>query len=312
MSKNQIGKVLKKMKVFLCEHIHKKAYDYLQSFAEIIPDLDRRDEVDAAINRNIKMNAAWMDACPNLKVIGIHGTGTDDVDLLAAKQRGIQVVNVPYENAESVAELIILLALTMARRIPEIQKKIYRGEEIPNGGGSMQGRELTGKTFGMIGCGDIAMRAARKLKFGFNMHLVGFSRSLTEEKAAEIGVEYCSSMEEVFEKSDIVNIGVPLTDSTRNMVTMEQMKHAKEGCILINTARGPVVNEEDLYDALSHNILAAAACDVFHREPPLRQDPLMTLPNFMGTPHIGANTDEALERVGMSVVNKIRNILIEE
>lgn len=298
-----------KYKVFLCEHIHPTAYEHLAAYAEIIRDPSRLAECDAAINRNLKMDSAWMERCPKLKVIGIHGTGTDGVDLAAAKEHGIQVINVPGENAVSVAELIIAFALLLSRHIPQLDRALQAGRPVTNGGGTLVGSELTGKTFGMIGCGNIALIAAEKLRAAFSMKLVGYSPSLTEEKAARLGIERCLTPVEVFEKADIINIGAKLTDETYHLINQDVLSHAKPGCILINTARGPIVDEQALYEALTTKKIAAAACDVFAQEPPDRENPLVTLPNFLATPHIGANTDEALYRVSNSTVDQVLTLL---
>ncbi len=310
--KNIFNGEKKSMKVFLCEHIHKKAYDLLAQQAEIISDYARMAEADAIINRNLKIDRGWMLGCPNLKVIGIHGTGTDGVDLKAAAELGIKVIYVPYENADSVAELIVAFALVMARKLPWIDRMITGGEMLPTGAGSLQGMELSGKVFGMVGCGDIALRAAKRLRDGMGMKVIGYSPSLTEEKAAALGIGCCASVEEVFARSDVINVGVRLTPETRNLITGEILSHAKHGSILINTARGGVIDEQALYQALTDGTLTAAACDVFVSEPPTKENPLVGLPNFLATPHIGANTEEALYRVGYSTVTQVLKVLAGE
>lgn len=297
------------MKIFLCEPIHEKAYEFLKQQAEIIDDYSKISEVDAIINRNLHIDGELMSQCPHLKVIGIHGTGKDGVDLEKAGQLGIKVVYVPYENADSVAELIVALTLAAARNIVLADRMIQNGEKLSSGSALLMGMELKGKTFGMVGCGDIAMRAGRRLKNGLGMRLIGYSPSLTDEKAAELGIERCAAIEEVFENADVINIGVHLTPQTEGMIDMNVMRHARPGAILINTARGAVIREQDLYKALKQNIISAAACDVFEQEPPTRENPLLSLPNFIGTPHIGATTEEALYRVGMSVVTQVMDVL---
>lgn len=298
-----------KHKVFLCEYIHPSAQARLAAEAEIISDPARLAECDAAINRNLKMDDAWQEKCPNMRVIGIHGTGTDGVDLVAAKARGIRVVNTPGENALSVAELVVTFALMLSRHVAQFDRALLAGEPLVNGGGTLTGMELTGKTFGMVGCGEIAMIAARKLQAAFDMRLVGYSPSLTEEKAARLGIVRCATPAEVFEQADIVNIGAKLIPETVDLVDAEVLSHAKPGCMLINTARGPIVNEKALYEALTSGRLAAAACDVFAQEPPTKENPLVGLPNFIATPHIGANTEEALSRVSNSVVEQVLALL---
>lgn len=296
-----------KPNVFLCEYIHPSAYAKLKEYANIVDD---PAIAEGAINRNLRMDRQWMEQCPNLKVIGVHGTGTDGVDLAAARERGIKVVYAPGENALSVAELIVTFALLLFRHIPTFDRQIRAGETPVSGGGSLVGHELRGKVFGMIGCGNIARKAAAILRDGFGMEAVGYSRSLTEEQAASMGIRRCGSPEEVFAQADIISIGTPLNDSTRNLVDAALLAKAKPGAILINTARGGIVSEDALYDALTKGNLAAAACDVFPQEPPTMANRLVALPNFLATPHIGANTDEALDRVSNTTVDSVLKVLL--
>ena len=297
------------MKVFLCEFIHPEARRHLERKAEIISDWNKINEVDAIINRNLEITKDIMDKAPNLKVIAIHGTGIDGVDMDEAKKRGIHVFSTPHQNADSVAELIVGLTLSITRKISLAGKLIGNGKKIANAPAELKGIELREKTFGLIGVGDIAIRASKIMKYGFGMKVIGFSRSLTEEKAKELGIGYCSSIEEVLKNSDIVNIGVSLNNSTVNMINNEKIKLMKSTSYLINTSRGKVIDEKALYNALKNNEIAGAACDVFVNEPPTLDNPLLSLDNFIATPHIGANTDEALYRVGMAVVNGIFEII---
>lgn len=297
---------MKPYKVFLCEYIHPQALAMLEAQAEVVED---PTIADAAINRNLRMDRAWMERCPNMKVIGVHGTGTDGVDLHAAAELGIRVINAPGENADSVAELIVAFALMLSRHIPAFDREIRSGAVPVSGGGTLVGRELQGKVFGMIGCGNIARKAARILRDGFGMSAVGYSAHLTPERAAQLGISYCASVQAVLEQADIISIGTPLTDSTRNLLDMQMLSRAKPGAILINTARGGIVNEDALYDALVSGRITAAACDVFTQEPPTMQSKLVSLPNFIATPHIGAATDEALFRVSTSTVRQVLAVL---
>lgn len=293
------------MKVFLCEFIHPEARKHLEMNAEIISDWDSINEVDAIINRNLQITKEIMDKACNLKVIAIHGTGTDGVDMEEAKKRGIYVFSTPHQNADSVAEFIVGLVLSLTRKISLAGKLIGTGKKIDNAPAELKGIELNKKTFGLVGTGDIALRAAKIMKYGFGMKIIGCSRSLTKEKAEALEIEYCESLNEVLRKADIINIGVSLNDSTINMINSENIKMMKKGAYLINTSRGKVIDEIALYEALKNNDIAGAACDVFINEPPTLDNPLLSLDNFIATPHIGANTDEALYRVGMEVVKGI-------
>jgi D-3-phosphoglycerate dehydrogenase len=169
--------------------------------------------------------------------------------------------------------------------------------------------ELRGKTLGLVGTGDIAMRAAAMFKAAFSMRVIGFSPSLTDERAKSLCIGRCASVAQVFANADIISVGVRLSDETRGLIGEKELSAAKPGALLINTARGGVVNEQALYRALVHGPLGGAACDVFASEPPTRENPLVGLPNFIATPHIGASTDEALLRVGLSAVTQIFDVL---
>lgn len=300
------------MRVFLCEHIHEKAYEYLESFAEIVSSFDEIGSVDAVINRNLNIDRAFIKRAERLKIIAVHGTGMDGVDLEAAKERGIAVVSAPHMNAASVAEHIVALTLALQRNIHKAIRLIDTGLEYPNSPAALMGHELGGKTFGLIGTGCIGLRAAKIFKDGFGMKVCAWSRSFDEKKAEEYGFEYCESIEQVFENADVINVGLALNEDTDGMIGFEQLRHAKPGAVLINTARGRIVDEPSLIRALKEGILAGAACDVFVNEPPLKSHPLLQCENFIATPHIGANTGEALYRVGMSVVEQIRQYMSGE
>lgn len=297
------------MKIFLCEYIHPDARAMLAARAELIDDWARIGEVNGILNRNFNIDAALLERCPDLKVIGIHGTGTDGVDLAAARARGVAVVNTPGQNAGAVAELIVLLALEAARKAYLADRAIQAGTPYPTGAQALRGAELCGKTLGLVGCGDIALRAAKILRQGFGMRVIGWSRSLTPEKAAALEMGFCQSIAEVFAGADVVNIGLALNEETRGIIGAKELAAAKPGCLLINTARGALIDENALYAALQSGPLGAAACDVLTQEPPTRENPLTALPNFFATPHIGANTEEALRRVGCMTAQQMLDIL---
>ena len=294
-------------KVFLCEFIHPDAYAYLKANAEIISSWERFGEADAVIDRNFKMTAERMDQGKCLKVIGVHGTGTDDIDLEAARQRGIQVFSVPHQNAQSVAEMNVALMLTLGRKI-FLADRMLRNKPDQEGGNlfaKLQGTEFHEKILGLIGVGDISKRTAMICQQGFGMQVIGWSRHLSDEEAKVLNVEKCQTMDAVFERADVIVIGLSLESSTRRLIGMEQFIKMKPGAILINSTRGAILDEKALYDALKSGTVSGAACDVFEVEPVAKDHPLLSLDNFIGTPHLGANTDEALKRVGMAVVQGV-------
>ena len=299
------------MKTFLCEYIHPEARKELQTFSEIIADWDRLPECDAAINRNLQMTKEVLESAKNMKVIAVHGTGMDGVDLDAAKELGIQVFNTPYRNAASVAELNIALMLMAARKVSLVQKDIGEGASFadPAVVSGLQGIELGGKTAAFLGVGEIAKKTIRICRNGFDMHCIGWSRSLTKEKAAELGIEYAGSIAEAVKNADFVVLGMALNEETRGIIGEAEFAAMKQGAILINTARGALVDEAALQKALTDRLLAAGL-DVVVNEPITSSHPLYHLPNVVLTPHIGANTEEALYRVGMACVDGIREFLL--
>ena len=305
------------MKTFLCEYIHPKARRALESFSEIVSDWECLSECDAAINRNLQMTKEVLESAKNMKVIAVHGTGMDGVDLDAAKDLGIKVFNTPYRNAASVAELNVALMLMTARKATLIQKNIAEGASFadPVVVSGLQGSELGGKTVAFLGVGEIAKKTIKICKHGFDMHCIGWSRSLTKEKAEALGIEYAGSIAEAVKDADFVVLGMALTEETRGIIGEKELASMKQGAILINTARGALVDEAALLKALidvaadGKTQISAVGLDVVVDEPLTSANSLYHLPNVVLTPHIGANTEEALYRVGMACVDGIKEQL---
>lgn len=297
------------MKVFLCESIHPDALKLLQSRAEIIHDWDQIHCVDAIINRNLKLPQKILAQIPNLKVIAVHGTGSDGIDLEYCHEHGVTILYVPFQNADSVAELIVTLTLALLRKIPLADRLVTSGQLTQNAPPELFGNELRGKTIGLIGVGDIARRMSRIMIYGFGCKVIGYDPYFPTEKAAELGIERRDTPEEVMAQADVISLGVHLSDSTANMINASRLALCKPTAVLVNASRGGVVDEQALYYALTHGQLAAAACDVWLSEPPTLENPLVGLPNVLATPHLGANTDEALRRVGVRMVEEIFTVL---
>lgn len=293
------------MKVFLCESIHPKALALLESRAEIVSDWNRIGEVDAIINRNLKLPYEVLVKAPNLKVIAVHGTGSDGIDLEYCDAHGITILFVPFQNSDSVSELIVTLSLALLRKIYLADRLVTSGTLSANAPPELFGNELHGKTIGLVGVGDIARRMARIMIHGFGCKVIGYDPYWPTEKAAELGIQQYESLDEMLENADVINVSVHLTESTANLLNAQRFAHCKPTAVLINASRGGVVDEAALYTALTTGQLGAAACDVFVSEPPTKENPLVGLPNMLCTPHLGANTDEALERVGVRMVEDI-------
>lgn len=297
------------MKVFLCESIHPDALSLLKSRAEVVSDWSDLSGAEAIINRNLKLPREVLERAPDLKVIAVHGTGSDGIDLEYCHGHGITIVYVPFQNADSVAELIVTLTLALLRKLPLADRMVTAGHLTQNAPPELFGNELRGKTIGLIGVGDIARRMSRIMINGFGCKVIGYDPFFSTEKAAEVGILQKNTPEEVVSLADVISLGVHLTESTAHMVNDHLLSLCKPTAVLINASRGGVVDEGALYRALTSGKLAAAACDVWESEPPTLDNPLVGLPNVLATPHLGANTDEALRRVGVKMVEDIFTVL---
>ncbi|MBQ8089491.1 MAG: hypothetical protein IJ233_02030, partial [Pyramidobacter sp.] len=219
------------MKVFLCESIHPAALELLKTRAEIISDWTRLDEADAIVNRNLQLPRSVLEKAPRLRVIAIHGTGCDGVDMDYCNAHGIIVLYVPFLNADSVAELIVTLSLALLRKIAYANRLVTSGAPIANAPECLFGHELGGKIFGLIGCGDIARRVARILINGFRCRVIGYDPFFSAA-AAEAGIEQIPSIDAVLEQADLFSVSVHLTKETANFINAERLAHCKPGALL--------------------------------------------------------------------------------
>jgi len=294
------------MAVYLSEYIHPTAQALLREHAKVVDTFEHPEEIEAIILRVLPVDAARMDACKNLRVIGKHGVGCNTIDLAAAKERGITVLNTPHANTNSVAELIVGLMLDTARNISAADRKSRQAAFHSIAPAEMTGLELTGKTLGLIGTGNIARRTGQILQAGFGMHVIAYDPYVSAEAMERMGYVKYRDVGDMIADADIVNVSVPLTPSTQNLISGKIFDRFKPNAILINAARGGIVNEEDLYEALKVHKLRGAACDAFINEPPTPANTkLYQLDNFVGTPHIGATAEEAMERMGIEVVREV-------
>jgi D-3-phosphoglycerate dehydrogenase len=238
-----------------------------------------------------------MEECVNLKIIARHGLGLDNVDLEAATELGIPVTYCRHTGEEaSVAEHAVALMLACARRLVEADRAVREGRWGARV--ELVGLELRGKTLGVIGLGAIGREVARIARNGFGMRVVAYDPYAPEEAFREVGAERVG-LEELLRESDFITIHVPLTPETRRMLDAERLKLVKRGAVIVNTARGAVVDERALCEALKEGRIAYAGLDVFEREPP-ENSPLLSLPNVVLTPHVAAFTREALRRMDLA------------
>jgi glyoxylate reductase len=251
-----------------------------------------------------RVDEALMDtAGPQLKIISNYAVGFDNVDMKAATDRGIVVTNTPSDEVnEAVAEHTWALILSLARRIVEADEATKRGGFRGWEPGIFLGTGLLGKTLGIIGLGRIGSMVARRAK-GYNMTVLYNKRNRDEKAEKELGVAF-AELEDLLAKSDFVTLHVPLTEETRHMINKESLAKMKKRSYLINTARGPVVNEKDLAEALRSGQLSGAALDVFDNEPDINPE-LIGMENIVLTPHIASATWEAREKMGEQAVSAI-------
>lgn len=285
------GRYDKKLKTNLEKMVKEVIYNIKGrplSAGDLVPMIGEFDGMIAGLD---EINNSVISRAKNLKVISRYGSGYDRVDIKAAKKAGIYITNTPGANSTSVAELTIGLAIVTARSIPFANKETKKGE-WPR----LKGITLQGKVFGLIGLGNIGKEVVLRLK-GFDCKLVAYDPNRNPEFEKEHNVEYCS-LDELLARSDFVSLHIPVAPKTSGIVNRKFLGKMKKGSILINTSRGELVDESALYKSLKSGHLRAAALDVFIKEPPEPDNPLLSLNQVIVTPHIGAGTDMAASEMG--------------
>lgn len=268
---------------------------------------DAMTRADAVIVRSAtRVTRALIEAAPNLKVIGRAGAGVDNIDLDAATERGIPVLNAPAGNTVSAAELTFALILALARKVVAADRSV-RGMTWKTPG--LAGVELNRKTLGLVGAGRIGGEVARRAR-AFGMRVLVYDPYLPATRAEELDAEP-RDFDEVIEQADFLSLHVPLTPSTSSMIGAEQLRRMKPSAYLVNAARGGVVDEDALARALGEGWVAGAALDVFRREPLPASSPLVGSPNLILSPHLGASTAEAQELVASEIATGVRGALLD-
>ena len=257
-----------------------------------------------AIRSATKVTPKILEKAKSLKVIGRAGIGVDNVDIPSATARGIIVMNTPFGNSITTAEHAITLMLALARQIPQADGSTQAGKWEKN---RFMGVEITAKTLGVIGCGNIGSIVADRA-IGLKMKVIAYDPFLSVERALDLGVEKVE-LDELWRRADFITLHTPLTDKTRNIVNAQTLGHTKKGVRLINCARGELVEEAALVEALKSGHVAGAALDVFREEPP-PPSTLFDLPNVVCTPHLGASTTEAQENVALQVAEQMSDYLL--
>lgn len=300
--------------VLLFEPIHERALAQLEQRAEVrmAESLDEDDliasvsDVEGIIIRaNGRITRRLMQAAPKLKVVARHGTGVEAIDREAADELGVTVVNSPDANFESVAEQCLAFMLILGKRIREADLAIRSGDWDSRY--RLIGVELLGKTLGLVGFGRIGQRVAEMARRALSMSILYYDVLDYPQAEQELGAER-ASLDEVLKRSDFVSVHVPLVPATRGLIGTEALKMMKPGAFLINSSRGPVVDQQALIQALQERWIAGAGLDVYDPEPLPADDPLLTLENVILSPHMAGHTDEALYRMAQVAEDVMRVI----
>ena len=270
-----------------------------EKLAEIIGQYD-----GLAIRSATKVTEKLLESAPNLKVIGRAGIGVDNVDIPAASKKGVIVMNTPFGNSVTTAEHAIALMFAVARQLPEASVSTHAGKWEKN---RFMGVEVFNKTLGLIGAGNIGSIVADRA-LGLKMKVLAYDPFLSEERADQIGVKKVE-LDELLAKADFITMHVPLTDKTRNILSRENLAKTKKGVRIVNAARGGLIDEDALADALESGQVAGAALDVFATEP-ATESRLFNMANVVVTPHLGASTDEAQENVALQVAEQMSDYLL--
>lgn len=303
------------MKIVVTELIWEEGLEILRQLGEVVynPGLWKSDsllsvvaDADAVVVRNqTRVSKEFLAAATGLKVVGRLGVGLDNIDIAACKQSGVAVVFARNANAISVAEYVFAAMMSFSRQLERATEDVKKGNWNRR---QFTLYELYGKTLGLVGVGEIGTRLAARAK-SFGMNLIGFDPYLPpyETACTEFGVEM-TSLEQVLSQSDFISLHVPLTAGTKNLINKESLALMKPTSYIINTARGGVINETDLYEALKTKKIAGAALDVLSKEPPAGL-PLLELDNIILTPHIAGLTEEAQVRTSVLVAMEVCKVL---
>lgn len=305
------------MKIIVCDPISPKGIAFLRqrpefkvtvlekrlSEAELIPLV--QDTAALVVRSETKVTRAVMESAPSLRVVGRAGVGVDNVDVDAATQRGVVVMNTPGGNTISTAELTFSMLMALARKIPEAHASMKAGEWNRK---AFSGVELHNKTLGILGLGRIGSEVARRA-IAFGMRVVAYDPYLSLSRAKALQVELLE-LNDIYPQADFLTVHMPMSDETRGMVNASAFGKMKRGVRILNCARGGIVNETDLLAALDSGQVAGAALDVYETEPLPKDSPLRSNPRVIMTPHLGASTEEAQDNVGIEVAEAITDFLL--
>ncbi len=285
------------MNILISDPFSKDLPDRLKEFGEVTDDRNEIPNANVMLVRSAtKVNREMIDSAKNLKLVIRGGVGVDNIDVEYCKEKGIEVRNTPEASSIAVAELTFAIMLSIQRNIVKAHNSTKNNEWLKK---QLKGRELYGKTLGLVGIGRIGTEVAKRAK-AFGMNVIATRESEEQSEYAEI-----VDLDELLEKSDFISFHVPLTEETKGMVNKETIEKMKDGVVIINNARGKVVIENDLAEALKSGKVGYAGIDVYQQEPP-EGSPLLSVENILLTPHIGAQTYENMDRIGDIVYEIIK------
>jgi D-3-phosphoglycerate dehydrogenase len=300
------------MKIYVLDRFHEPGVELAAQHHEVIRWDDPRvadwhDDADGVMVRISPIRAEDFARARRLKAIVKQGVGVDNIDLAAARRHGVVVSNTPGVNREAVAEMAMALALAVARRLGESDRRVRSGETLERA--NVLGLELWEKTVGIIGMGNIGTRAALKWCGAFNARILAYDPYVPADRWADIPHERVASLEELLPQVDLLTPHVPLTEETRHMIGRRELALMKKTAIVVNVARGGIVDEAALYEALAAGRLFGAGIDVFESEPPTALNPLVGLPRVVSTPHAAGGTAETQTRSSLQVARQLLDIL---
>ena len=302
-------------KVLVVQPVHPAGLELLRQVAEIVVPEDPSPrvllryvgDVVGILVRTSPIPAEVIEAAPHLRVIARHGVGVDNIDVAAATRRGVAVAYTPTANVTSVAEHTLVLMGALAKQLLPYDRATRTG------GWAIRDRhravELSGKTLGLVGLGRIGREVARRARAAYDMTVVAYDPYVEPSVFEDLRVRRAASLDQVLQEGDVVSLHIPLTEATRHLIGAEQLAKMKPTAFLINTSRGPVVDEAALTEALRSGRIAGAALDVFHEEPPPAHHPLWELPNVVVTPHSAALTAEGAIRMATGAAQAIVDVL---
>ena len=304
-------------KVVVTEPIHRAGVELLErngvEVVQLPPGSDEETLLAEAPNAaalitrgGIKVTRGFMESAPLLKAVGVHGIGCDHVDVEAASELGKVVLNTPFALSESVAEMAIALLFAISRRVVSADKAVRAGEWHRKYG-DLWGIEVMGKTVGVVGLGKIGAATARRLK-AFGVKLLYNSRTRKPYLEEEIGIEY-ATLNSLIERSDIISLSLPYTRETHHLIDASKISAMKDGVYIVNTARGRIIDQAALVEALKSGKISGAGLDVFEEEPLDPGSPLASMDNVVLTPHLAASSEEAMERMAAQVAEGVLKVL---